>query len=443
MLTTKITRRRLLQTAMAATALSALHASLPGTTRAAPGVAQAKTTLTLWSPENRDADAEAHRWLIAEFEKAYPDLTVEITTTTWEGHVAKLQAAKAANTLPDLIYTWQTLQLATEGILQPIDDVWETVGKQNIAEFYHLAQKDKDGRFAGIPFFSVPHVLYYRSDWLAEKGLDVPRKWDTFKAAAAALTDPASQRFGVVLYSRGLDHYWLTDLMIGNDAHVFAEDKKTVVLNSPNTIEVLQLIKEINHNKWTPDGWTAWNMDDAKLPYLKGSIGMKIDSTSFADTINKDAPDLVANISVTPVPNNRGSKNAQAGASAYGMSATTRHRDEAKAFLEFMFKPEIYAGFLGREVLGFMPVYEPVGSDPAFYEQPRVKVVEGIYRGGAEAAKNGWELDFEYGPNVLLQKVYNAQIFSKMLGRIYQGESPAQVASWGAEEIKALVEESA
>ena len=56
----------------------------------------AKITLTIWSPENRPADAQAHAWLISKFEAAHPDIAVRVTTTTWDDHMTRVQAAKAA-----------------------------------------------------------------------------------------------------------------------------------------------------------------------------------------------------------------------------------------------------------------------------------------------------------------------------------------------------------
>ena len=62
----------------------------------APATAQEPVTLTIWSPENRPDDANAHNWLIEQFKAANPDINVEVTTTAWDDHFAKVDAAAAA-----------------------------------------------------------------------------------------------------------------------------------------------------------------------------------------------------------------------------------------------------------------------------------------------------------------------------------------------------------
>ncbi len=55
------------------------------------------------------------------------------------------------------------------------------------------------GGFWGMPYHDGPECLVYRRDLLDAAGLDVPRTWDEFHAAARALHAPAEGRWGTVL----------------------------------------------------------------------------------------------------------------------------------------------------------------------------------------------------------------------------------------------------
>jgi len=401
----------------------------------APATAQEPVTLTIWSPENRPDDANAHNWLIEQFKAANPDINVEVTTTAWDDHFAKVDAAAAAENMPDIVYSWQpnTAALMDKGLLADMTDVWDAIGADNLP----AGEKEvlsKDGKIYAIPFIGYPHALWYRSDWFADAGLEAPKTWDDILAAARALTN--DEHKGICLYGKGLDAYYVTDHMLAAGAEAF-DETGAVAIDSPETVKVLEFIKTVNDEGLTPEGWMAMNMDDAKLPFIAGKCAMKIDSASFLGTLATDNPDLLPSVGVAPIPLDGGEYAGWAGASAYGVAEASAHQAEAKQFLEFMFQPEIYGGFIGRQVLGFQPELKAVAEDPAFYEQERIAPLADIYRGAAAAAAGGYP-GATYAPAGtadLNAQVYNQQVYSEMAARIEQGQTPQEVATWAATRI--------
>jgi multiple sugar transport system substrate-binding protein len=397
-------------------------------------------TLNIWSPENRPDDAAAHAWLIERFEAANPDIQVEVTTTSWDDHFAKVDAASAAGNLPDLVYSWQpnTAALMDKGELADISDVWATIGVENLPAGEREVLSEGDAIYA-IPFIGYPHALWYRADWFEEAGLEPPQTWDDIIEAARALTN--DDRSGICLFGKGLDAYYVTDLMLAAGAQAFDEEGN-ITIDSPETVQVLEFIKTINDEGLTPEGWTAMNMDDAKLPFIAGKCAMKIDSASFLGTLDLDNPELLANVGVVPIPLNGGQFAGWAGASAYGVTAASSHQEEAKRFLEFMFQPESYAGFIGRQVLGFQPLLKAVAEGTELYEQERIAPVADIYRGAAAAAAGGYPGATYSAPGTSTENalIYNQQVYADMAARIEQGESPEDVAAWAADRIAELVQ---
>jgi len=411
----------------------------PAPTTAPSSGGAAPVTVTIWSPENRPDDATAHNWLIQQFEAANPGIKVELTTTSWDDHFTKIDAARAAGNLPDIIYTWQpnTGALMDKGALADITDVWTALGPDNFPAGERQVLS-KDGKMYAIPFIGYPHALWYRKDWFTQAGLQAPKTWDDIIAAAKALTN--KDRAGICLFAKGLDAYYVTDMMLAAGAQAF-DDLGNITINSPATIKVLDFIKTINDQKLTPAGWTAMNMDDAKLPFIAGKCAMKIDSASFLGSLNQDNPDLLPNVGVVPIPLNGGQYSGWAGTSAYAITADSRLQAEAKKFLEFMFQPQNYAGFIGREVLGFQPVYKPVTDSADFYNQDRIKPLADIYKGAAAAAASGYAGATYGAPSVSkrLALVYNQQVYSQMAARIEQGQTPEAVAAWAAQRIAEVI----
>jgi len=213
-----------------------------------------EVVLDFWIPENREADVEAQDFLIKSFEESHPGVKINKTLTSWEDHFTRMQAAAAGGTMPDILYTWApaTGGLYQQGLIIPINDVWDKIGEENFGQGPRLEVSDGKGNYFGVPMYGYLHVLYYRTDWFEEAGLEPPDTIDEFLAAAEALT--TDDRAGVQLYTRGFDSYYVMDFFTSNAVEPLAADG-SIVINTPEAVEVMQMIKTINDNGWSPDGW--------------------------------------------------------------------------------------------------------------------------------------------------------------------------------------------
>jgi multiple sugar transport system substrate-binding protein len=88
---------------------------------------------------------------------------------------------------PDDLLTWfagYRLQFfAKQGLLHPIDDVWEKIGA-NFGDAAKSLSKGLDGKYYLVPIYNYPWVVFYNKSTFSEKGYEVPTTWDAFMALA-------------------------------------------------------------------------------------------------------------------------------------------------------------------------------------------------------------------------------------------------------------------
>ncbi|MEP6638494.1 MAG: ABC transporter substrate-binding protein, partial [Chloroflexota bacterium] len=88
---------------------------------------------------------------------------------------------------PEDIVKWFTGERlrfpARNGLLTPIDDVWQTIAA-NYTDGLAKASQGDDGKKYAVPIVSYPWVVLYRKSFFQEKGYTVPKTWDEFVTLA-------------------------------------------------------------------------------------------------------------------------------------------------------------------------------------------------------------------------------------------------------------------
>jgi multiple sugar transport system substrate-binding protein len=249
-------------------------------------------TLTFWHGYT-DAEAESLTALLDEWNAANPDIQIEPLFVNNDKALQKLTVALQGGEPPDITYQYGSSlpQLAaapglvdlTSWTQQP-DVGWEdfVAGAREAATF--------EGRVLGVPALIDNLAVVYNKTLFDEAGIAYPTAdwtWDDFRAAAAALTDPAKQQFGFSYpMDASEDSVWHYDpLLWQNGGSILTDDNTQAAFNSPEGVEALEVL-------------TAMAVDDQSVfldlqnsPYTglfnSGKIGMLVtgpwDLSSFPD----------------------------------------------------------------------------------------------------------------------------------------------------------------
>jgi len=216
-----------------------------------------------YGKDNKTPNAPIDEWInysIEQFEAANPDIKVRLELIPWDTWGAKVSAAFASGTLPNLLYGGPTPERVLLGVYDPIDEFVTEEDKSNWSSA-RLAANTIFGRIYGIPTFGNPN-MYALSKTALERhgGADFIPKDDmrgltiqSLEKMAAAFSD------GISRYAIGIpvgDHpssiyFDLSHAMIGRGVMVWDEGfERFIAHENPRSVEALQWFVDAQKNGW-------------------------------------------------------------------------------------------------------------------------------------------------------------------------------------------------
>ena len=234
--------------------------------------------VTLWMyPVIADQAASQEFWATAEadFEEANPDVDLQIELQTFDKRDAQVSAALAAGSGPDLVLITpdQAATYQAIGGLLPVD---EAVTDSRDA-FYPAALDSATigDELYGVPIFQNVFTTAYNTAIFEDAGLEPPRTWDDLRAAAPVL---AKKGIAVMDYAGSPEqtlNLSFYPFLWQAGGHVFTDDGADVAFDSPEGVEALQLLVDLQREgALTPDAATDGPAVEG-APIARGEAAMR------------------------------------------------------------------------------------------------------------------------------------------------------------------------
>lgn len=190
--------------------------------------------------------------------------------------------------------------------------------------------RSPEGTIGALPFSVDYWIVYWNKELFAKKGLKFPTTFDEMVAAAAALTDPASQTYGFV--ARGMKNantpVW-TSLLLGYDQ--YSVQKGEVLTDTPEAIEAAKLYQTLM-TKYAPPGVSGFNWAECQSAFLQGRIGMWFDGVGFAPPLeDPEKSRVVGKVGYGLMP--KGPKAHAAATTGDGIGVTAASKNKEAAYL--------------------------------------------------------------------------------------------------------------
>lgn len=312
------------------------------------------TMITAWISSGRD-QAQIIRGLVSD----------DFIPNT--GHKVKLELVSGASLLPATVAgkgpdvyigASDVVNFAMRNAaynLKKFDD-FDDISKRFLPATF-VVLKYLDGVYA-LPNQMGFNVLYYRTDILADLGLEVPQTWDDIIAMSSVLAvnnmsfglPASSEIYLMMVKQKGLD--------------VYRQNGAVCALDDPAAIELFQYYTNFYNNYGFPLSYSLVNR------FRTGEIPIAIDNISLYNSLEISAPEIKGLWKFSMVPGFKDGdgnirRDSLTSGAATMMLESTKHPDESWEFMKWWTSATIQSKY-GREiesVLGASARYSSANID--------------------------------------------------------------------------------
>jgi multiple sugar transport system substrate-binding protein len=217
--------------------------------------------------------------------------------------VAKMDAEVKAGTNRDLAFMNDSRFVGQLHNLGDLTDVTDVVEEMKALYGAPATEANNycvfDGRWFAIPYHFIAAGMYLRKDWYAEKGLPLKPHytWEELRDNALEVSDPSKRRFGwgVTVNRSGDANGFIENVINTYGGSIISNDGRTVVFNSPETVEAITFIGDIYTNEkykpMLPPGIESWTDSTNNENWLANILGLTLNQYSvYADSKTKGNP---------------------------------------------------------------------------------------------------------------------------------------------------------
>ncbi|MGW1519260.1 ABC transporter substrate-binding protein [Streptomyces sp. NPDC002287] len=374
--------------ATAATALAALAAlALLATACTGQGAAtasddpKARTTLTFWHGWSAPGEVKAVAENIARFEKAHPNIKVQVTGNMTDDKIN--QALRAGgDKAPDVVSSFTTDSVGkfcNSGAFADLNPFLRTSGidKAKVFPATLLEYTQYKGDQCTLPLLTDAYGLVYNKTAFAAAGItEPPRTWSQFAQDAQKLTKPSGdsyERVGVMPVFHG---YETTPMRLAAQwsPSYFAADGSSDLARDPAFAKMLTAQKDLvaklggyekleRFRAGFGDEWSA------EHPFHKGLVAMQIDGEWRPAMAQEAGVGFEIGTAPLPVPDDQAADYGKGYVSGtvMGISAKSRKQKAAWELVRYMTTDT-------EAVVSFANAIHNVPSTLAALDSPQLKV---------------------------------------------------------------------
>lgn len=328
-------------------------------------------TLVFWT---FGAEGQAIARLLPDFERAHPEIHVDVQQLPLSAAHQKLLTAIAGGTAPDMAQlgnTWLAEMVALHALAPLQADVGPSAVVQPTDYFGNIwATNVVDGTLYGIPWYVDTRLLFYRTDLLKQAGFDAPpHDWEQWRQMLAALSQPARKVYGILLPTN--EYEQLLSLALQEPDPLLRDDGRYGNFESPGFKRALRFYVDTFRLKQAP----AVTNVEVSNPWEEFGRGVYTFYLSGPWNIGEFRKRLPASEqgdwSTAPLPGPNGPGAGLAGGASLVVFHASRHQPAAWALIQYLSQPKVQQRFY--QLTGDMPPRRSSWDSPLLRDDPQAR----------------------------------------------------------------------
>lgn len=297
---------------------------------------------------------------VKKFEEANPGVTVKWTDLPYDAMEQKLLASIAGGNAPDVVNlnTGMTMTLAGKNAL--VDMNAEATEEQRSIYFENLYNSAKLGDSVyAFPWYYGLNAFMYNKELYEKAGLDPnkpPTTWDELKQQAVTIKEKTGKYGFVPTYNPPADLYF-------TGVPIISEDKKKIIINTPEALEWAKWNKELYEQGIVPKESLKADANYATDKYQSGQIATLTTGAAFLSRVKTNAKKVYDNTLVAAMPALKTGKH-HAGLMNLVVPAKSKNHKAAIALANFMTNDESQLEFC--KIVNILPSTKKAAADPFF-----------------------------------------------------------------------------
>jgi multiple sugar transport system substrate-binding protein len=315
---------------------------------------------------------------VTMFNKSHADIEVEAISVPISQMMQQITSNFAVGKLADVIgmnMPWNT-DFVRMGIMEPLDAYLSADKTLDAKQLVQAPMGKYQGHVWMLPATNHCLIFYYNKDYFKEAGItEPPKTWDEFKQAAIKLTKPEKNQYGYTLYlslqgNGGALRNEVLPLLYTAGGRSVRDEKPN--LNSPEVIETLQFLKELNEAGVVVPGALSRPEQQKIEEFASGRAAMYIGTMPHINVIRNRNPKLNFGVAAVPMKRKLATRN-------HGweivMSSQSKNKQAAWTFINWLVSKDISALF--AEKAGQLPANlaskaDYIAKDPLISEVDKI-----------------------------------------------------------------------
>ena len=324
-----------------------------------------ETTLRIWA---MGREGEVLAQLMPEFEKANPNIHVEVQQIPWTAAHEKLLTAYVGEATPDIAMlgnTWVPEFVALDA-LEPLDNLAAQSKDVRRDDFFDGIWKTNvvNGKTYGIPWYVDTRLIFYRTDLLAKAGYKAfPQTWADWTAAMKKMKSQMSDRqFPLLMPTNEWPQPVIFALQEGSP--ILRDGGRYGAFEQPPFRQAFNFYVGI-YRQGLASPVSSSQVSNLYQEFSRGNIAMYIGGPwMIGEFKNRVDSSMQKNWNTAPMPGISGPGVSTAGGSSLSLFAASKHKSEAWQLMEYLSRPAVQLEFY--RLTGDLPPRKTAWRDSAF-----------------------------------------------------------------------------